>query len=87
MNTIHGLYRAPCTNSPNYRGHFYFSVTSLHIRPINMKCCDLIGAATIVAARTSEVCVSHQTLLQRALPTNQKSEHVKGSGYARLPLT
>ena len=52
--------------------------------PINMKCCDLIGAATIVAARTSEVCVSHQTLLQRAPPTNQKSEHVKGSGYARL---
>ena len=26
-----------------------------------MKCCDLIGAATIVAARSSEVCVSHQT--------------------------
>ena len=26
-----------------------------------MKCCDLIGAATIVAARSSEVCASHQT--------------------------
>ena len=28
---------------------------------INLKCCNLIGAATTVAARTSEVCVSHQT--------------------------
>ena len=43
--------------------------------PINLKCCNLIGAATIVAARTSEVCVSHQT------------HHLRnGSGSARLVL-
>ena len=40
---------------------------------INLKCCNLIGAATIVAARMSEVCVSHQTHRLR-----------NGSGSARL---
>ena len=28
---------------------------------IDLKCCNLIGAATVVAARMSEVHVSHQT--------------------------
>ena len=37
---------------------------------IKMKCSDLIGTATIVAACTSEVCASHQTLLEWA-PTNK----------------
>ena len=42
---------------------------------INLKCCNLIGAATIVAARTSEVRVSHQTHRLR-----------NGPGGARLIL-
>ena len=40
---------------------------------INLKCCNLIGAATIVAALMSEVCVSYQTHRLR-----------NGSGSTRL---
>ena len=49
-----------------------------------MKYCDLIGAATIVAAHTISVYECDQTLLPRAPPSNKKSEHRKRVGNARL---
>ena len=52
-----------------------------------MKYCDLIGAATIVAAHTSSVYGCDQTLLQRVPPSNQKSERRKRVGNARLILS
>ena len=49
-----------------------------------MKYCDLIVAATIVAAHTSSVYGCDQTLLQQVPPSNQTSEQRKGVSYARL---
>ena len=53
-----------------------------------MKCCDLICAATIDAARTSEVGISHQTFLQWALSNNKKQAFkklaMKGSPWFQI---
>jgi len=50
-----------------------------------VKCCILIGAATIVAARTSSVYRCDQTLFTAsAANNNQKVSGVKRVGNARL---
>ena len=46
-----------------------------------MKCCNLIGAATIVAARTSGVCVSHQTTYRSEIISARKGSAAGSRDY------
>jgi len=53
-----------------------------------VKCCNLIGAATIVVARTSSVNGCDQTLFTAsAANNNQKASGLKRVGNARLGRT